>query len=127
MDNEILEAVQTVLNREKEDKYTLPQRLLEIPKDCFVNPRPPKVWGRTMDFLSLLDSEVRKAPAKGILLKDACKLMEHFGSPISVNGLQVLLGRTVRVHTLTVLGGRVRLSTKELLEKIARERLLKVS
>lgn len=123
MDNEIQQAVETVLRREEEDRYVLPDRLLGIPRDCFVNPRPFKRWGRTEDFLKLLDSEVRKAPNKGLALEDACKLMEQFGKTISVNGLQVLLGRTVAIHTLTIAAGRVRLSTRELLEKIARERV----
>jgi hypothetical protein len=123
VDNAILDAVQAVLKREKDEKIVLPRNVLDIPKNCFVNPRPIYVWGRTEDFLKLLDSEVRKAPAEGVSLKTACELMKGLGGSLSVNALQKLLARTMPLHVLTVYKNRVRLSTAEVLEKIKRERV----
>ena len=121
-DTAIDEAVQVVLDREKREKIVLPKSVFEsIPKNCYVNPRPIMVWGRTEDFLKLLDSEVRKAPAEGVELKDACGLMKGLGGSLSVNALQKLLARTMPLHVLTVYKGKIRLSTAELLEKLERK------
>jgi hypothetical protein len=122
VDSAIDEAVQTVLYREKAERIVLPKSAFEIPRNCYVNPRPIIVWGRTEDFLKLLDAEVRKAPAEGVALADACELMKQLGGTLKVNALQKLLSRTMPIHVLTVYKNRVRLSTAEVLEKIKRER-----
>lgn len=114
------DAAQTMLSRQKAERIRLPKSIADIPRDCLVYPRQPRNFGRTEDFLKLLDSEVRKAPAVGVSMKDAVKLMERFGGAKSEHGIYLLLSRTIAQHTLTVYKGHVRLSTRELIEKINR-------
>lgn len=105
------------------ERMTLPKRAFDIPRDCYVNPRPMIRWARTEEFLNALDAQVRHSPAEGVPLKDACQLMRRFGGTLKVNSLQILLERTRSIHALTVYKGHVRLSTKELLERLANERV----
>jgi hypothetical protein len=117
VDNAIHEAVQAVLAREKADRIVLPRQALEIPRDCLVNPRPIKIWGTTAEFLTLLDSKVRKAPKDGVSVEEACELMRRLGRPFSPDALHKLLRRTMPLHVLVAYQGRVRLSTAELMQK----------
>ena len=119
MDDEIKDAVDAVLAREKADRIILPKRAFDIPRDCLVNPRPIKIWGTTAEFLQLLDSKVRKAPRDGVSVEEAVELMKRLGRPFSQDALHKLLRRTMPLHVLVAYQGRIRLSTAELLQKIA--------
>lgn len=126
-DNALLESMQVavrgVIQQEKNSRIVLPKSVSSITRDHLVNPRPVSVWGRTKDFLELLDAEVRKSPAEGISTARACELMKQLGGTLQESALRILLSRTMPLHSLTVYRRRVRLSTREVLEKIERERV----
>lgn len=116
-------AVREVIQREKKTRIVLPKSVSSITRDHLVNPRPVNVWGRTKDFLELLDAEVRKSPAEGISTARACELMQQLGGTLQESALRILLTRTMPIHSLTIWKRRVRLSTREVLEKIERKRV----
>lgn len=126
-DNALLESMQVavrgVIQREKNDRIVLPKSVSSITRDHLANPRPVQVWGRTKDFLELLDAEVRKCPAEGVSTARACELMKQLGGTLQESALRILLARTMPLHSLTVYRRRVRLSTRETLDKIERERV----
>lgn len=126
-DNALLESMQVavrgVIQQEKNNRIVLPKSVSSITRDHLVNPRPVNVWGRTKDFLELLDAEVRKSPAEGITTARACELMKSLGGTLQESALRILLTRTMPIHSLTIWKRRVRLSTREVLEKIERERV----
>lgn len=101
--------------------FILPRRIHEIPKNCLVSAPYFKIASRTTDFLALLDGEVRKAPAIGIPVEDACLLMKRFGSNLKPRSLGLMLRRSIPFHVLTIYKGRVRLTTREVTEKLNRK------
>lgn len=126
-DNAIHESLQSAveesIRQQKKNRIVLPKAASSITRDHLANPRPVQVWGRTKDFLELLDSEVRKSPAEGVSTKRACELMEQLGGTLQESALRILLARTMPLHSLTVYRRQVRLSTRETLERIERERV----
>lgn len=126
-DNALLESMQVavrgVIQQEKKNRIVLPKSVSSITRDHLANPRPVQVWGRTKDFLELLDAEVRKSSAVGVSTSRACELMKQLGGTLQESALRILLARTMPLHSLTIDRRRVRLSTREALEKIERERV----
>ncbi len=103
------------------EKIRLPRGAAEIPRDCLVYPRPIRMWGRTEEFLKMLDTKVRKSPVEGVSLKDAALMLKSLGGGSSEASLVMLLSRTMPIHSMTVYRGRVRLSTRELMERSEHE------
>ena len=116
-------AVRLAIGQEKKNRIVLPKSVSSITRDNLADPRPVQVWGRTKDFLELLDAEVRKSPAEGVSTARACELMKQLGGTLQESALRILISRTMPIHSLTIWKRRVRLSTREVLDRIERERV----
>lgn len=99
----------------------LPKGAKQIPKAYLVPVEPLRLFRRTSDFLAALDGKVRKAPAEGVTIEEACALMRKLGGTLTSDGLRRILVRTRTMHVLAVHKDRVRLSTDELVSRVNRE------